>query len=92
MYHWPETLLSVCDLGFVLKARLLASQSYLSIQCFSEYRIPLPLVENLGTFSDARYISYVTMTAAITSRGRRYLLGAVHILRNQDEGGCQKDY
>ena len=55
MYHWPETLLSVCGLGFVLKARLLASQSYLSIQRFSEYRIPLPLVENLGTFSDARY-------------------------------------
>ena len=55
MYHWSETLFSMCGLGFVLEARLITSQSYFSIQCFSEYRIPLPLVENLGTFSGARY-------------------------------------
>ena len=58
MYHWSETLFSMCGLGFVLEARLIASQSYLSIQCFNKYRISLPLVENLGTFSDARYAFY----------------------------------
>ena len=65
MYHWSETLFSMCGLGFVLEARLIASQSYLSIQCFSEYRIPLPLVENLGTFSDARYFRHFAADSVI---------------------------